>query len=256
MANIILENLSLEYPIYDVQARSMRMAITRNLKVGGVIKQGKDNVSVVALDNLSMTINTGDKVAILGHNGAGKTTLLKVISGFYEPSSGAIHTEGKVTGLLNMTAGLDLNLNGLENIMLFGQLLGLSPTQIENKSEEIIEYSRLGAYLNMPMRTYSQGMTLRLAFAVCTSFQPEILLLDEWIGAGDQRFLDRAEKRIDQMISKSSILIFATHNIQVAKQLCNKAIYLEHGKLKGYGDFDSIFQQYEADVHKSLAAQA
>lgn len=247
MPNITLRNASLDYPIYDSTSRSFRRTLTRAIPVGGKIlsEKGKRS-SVLALDNISLRFNDGDRVALLGHNGAGKTSLLKLLAGFYEPSSGTIQREGKVSALLNLMSGMDINLNGYENIILCGMLYGLERNEILKRMDSIGEFSELGSYLEMPVRLYSSGMLLRLAFSICTSIDCEILLLDEWVGAGDQSFIDKTRDRLANMVFKSAIVVFATHNPAVAKQLCTKAIFLEHGKVVATGDIDDVLEVYYA----------
>lgn len=241
MPSIKLENVSLNYPLYDTVSRSLTRSLTRSIPVGGQIKQDTDQrTSILAIDDLTVTLQEGDRVALLGHNGAGKTSLLKVLAGFYEPTSGAIQREGKVAALLNLMAGMEPNISGYENILLCGMLHGLSRRQVLQRIDDIAEFSELGSYLDMPLRLYSQGMMLRLAFSICTSVDSEILLLDEWVGAGDQAFIQKAGERMAKMVYRSSILVFATHSIEVAQRFCNKAMYLEHGKLLQYGEIDEV----------------
>ncbi|MEM7358811.1 MAG: ABC transporter ATP-binding protein [Pseudomonadota bacterium] len=249
MPFIKLSNVSLEYPIYDTVSRSFTRSLTRGMQVGGKIKNdGSTKSSILALDNLNLTFVDGDRVALLGNNGAGKTSLLKLLSGFYEPTKGHIEKEGKLSVLLNLMAGMDVNQSGYDNILLCGMLHGLERKEILQKVEEIAEFSELGSYLYLPVRLYSQGMTLRLAFSICTSVNSEILLLDEWIGAGDADFIVKARERLSRMVFASSILVFATHHPDVARHLCNKAIYLEHGKLIAFGDIEEVMQHQNLDV--------
>ena len=241
MPRILLQDVSLEYPVYDTESRSFQRSIVRNIPVGGKIrrKQG-ERTTILALDNISVELNRGDRVALLGHNGAGKTSLLKLIAGFYTPTSGRIRSEGKMSALLNLMAGMDANLSGYDNIMTCLTLHGLSRKEGLQKTEHIAQFSELGSYLDMPIRLYSQGMVLRLAFSICTSIDCEILLLDEWIGAGDQAFILKAKERLTEMIFRSSILVFATHNVDVATQLCNKALYMEHGKILKFDAIEKV----------------
>ena len=243
MPKIILDNVSLDYPIYDTENRSLRQSLTRAIQIGGEIRRGKDErTSILALNGVSISFNDGDRVALLGNNGAGKTSLLKVLAGFYEPTSGTIYSSGKVSALLNLMSGMDVNLNGYENIVLCGMLHGLERKEAVNRVDDIAKFSELGPYLGMPVRLYSSGMVLRLAFSICTSIDCEILLLDEWIGAGDQSFIQKTQERLSQLIFRSAIMIFATHNPAVARQLCTKAIYLEHGKLSIFGEIDEVLE--------------
>jgi ABC-type polysaccharide/polyol phosphate transport system ATPase subunit len=252
MLKLVLHDVSLDYPVYDTKSRSLRRSITQSLPVGGRIKKEKGKrTSILALDNVSLSFEEGDRVALFGHNGAGKTSLLKVLAGFYEPTSGAIEREGKVSALLNLMSGMDVNLNGYENILLCGMLYGLSRKGALARIDDIAEFSELGEYLNMPVRLLSSGMILRLAFSICTSIDCEILLLDEWVGAGDQAFIEKTKNRLSEMVFRSSIMVFATHNPIVAKQLCNKAIYMEHGRVTLVGDIDQVIHRYHTPVTES-----
>ncbi len=245
MLRLELRNVCLDYPVYDSQSRSFRRSITNKLPVGGRIKNAPgQRRSVLALDDVSLKFEPGDRVAIFGHNGAGKTTLLKVLAGFYEPSSGHIVREGKVSALLKLMSGMNINLDGYENILLCGMLHGLTRRQAFDRVDDIAEFSELGDYLTMPVRLLSSGMILRLAFSICTSFDCEILLLDEWIGAGDQAFIEKSKQRLSELVLRSSIMVFATHNPQVAMQLCNKGVYLEHGRVSLIGEVNEVAKKY------------
>lgn len=242
---LILQNVCLEYPVYDAARRSLTTSITRSLPVGGQIKSNKGNASILALDNINLDFHHGDRVALLGHNGAGKTSLLKLLSGFYEPTKGSIIREGKISALLSLMAGMDINISGYDNIVLCCMLHGISREEALLKTADIAEFSELGSYLEMPLRTYSEGMRLRLSFAISTSIDSDILLLDEWIGAGDQSFIEKAKARLSEFVFRSSILVFATHNPAAAGHLCTKAIFLEHGKVLKQGTVEEVldFQQ-------------
>lgn len=252
MTYLTLENVSLDYPLYDSANRSFMRSITKTIPVGGVIKKREGNKSsILALDSINASFKSGDRVALLGHNGAGKSSLLKLLAGFYEPTSGKLSKQGKVSALLSLTAGMDAQISGYDNILLCGMLRGLSRKQVLDKMNDIAEFSELGTYLHMPIRLYSDGMMLRLAFSVCASMEYEILLMDEWFGTGDLAFLDKAKQRLSQIIHSSSILVFATHSAEVARQLCNKALYLEHGKVIYQGKIDDVllFQQEQLAIN-------
>ncbi|RBP50999.1 ABC transporter ATP-binding protein [Arenicella xantha] len=243
MPYLRLDDVSLALPIYDTVHRSITKTITDNIPIGGKIRvDARRKSSILALDRVSLSFKRGDRVALLGHNGAGKTSLLKVLAGFYEPTSGSRHVNGKVSALLELVAGMDLNITGYENIQLCGTLHGMRRQQIVDRTESIAEFSELGSYLDLPVRLYSQGMILRLAFSICTSIESDILLLDEWVGAGDKAFIDRAKNRLSEMVNRSSILVLATHSHDVAKNLCNKAMFLEHGRVIQTGNIDDVIE--------------
>jgi homopolymeric O-antigen transport system ATP-binding protein len=181
---------------------------------------------------------------MLGHNGAGKSTLLRVLGGVYVPSSGRVVVEGRVSPLFNTAPGLDMDDTGYENIMTCGLFLGMSRAEVIAKTPEIAEFTELGDYLNLPVRTYSSGMLTRLAFAIATTIDPEILLLDEGLGAGDARFAERAKRRVDNLIERSHILVLASHSEDLIRSMCNRAVLLDAGHVCAAGDVDEVIETY------------
>jgi ABC-type polysaccharide/polyol phosphate transport system ATPase subunit len=246
MARVVLENVRVDFPIYATQ-RNLRAAIF-NRAIGGLIqRQGNHNRVVVrALSGVSMTIEDGDRVGLIGHNGSGKSTLLKVIAGIYEPIEGRALVEGAVTPLFDMMPGLDPEDSGYENILTAGLLLGLSREQIESRIPRIEELSELGEYLSLPVRTYSAGMRMRLGFSLVTSVEPSILLMDEGIGAGDARFAERAQQRLNEFIGRSRILVLASHSDKLIRAMCNKAVLMHAGRILAIGPVDDIYEQRPA----------
>jgi len=170
-------------------------------------------------------------VGLVGHNGAGKTTLLRLLGGVYEPTGGQIDVQGTVTSLIDVTLGMDMESTGYENIVLRGMMLGMSKSEARKHTPEISEFSGLGESLSMPVRTYSSGMVLRLAFSIATTVHPDILLMDEWLSVGDAEFVLRAEERLKAMVDKASILVIASHNPAIISDLCNVVIKLEKGRI-------------------------
>jgi ABC-type polysaccharide/polyol phosphate transport system ATPase subunit len=246
MANIIaLENVKVEFPIFNASTRSLKKNLLKSVTGGIIGKNSKDRQVVTALDGITFALERGDRLALIGHNGSGKTTLLRVLAEIYHPTSGSIVIDGKPTPMFDIGLGIDPEATGYENIIIRGLYLGLSRREIEEKVEAIAEFSELGDFLNMPVYTYSSGMNIRLAFAVSTSIKPEILLLDEWIGAGDANFARKAEERVSEIVRESSILVLASHNMQLLSEWCNKALWLEHGKVKAFGDFESVLAQHQ-----------
>lgn len=231
-AYIFLKNVSVIFPIYNSSNRSLKKKIINVATGGKIASDARNKVIVKSLSNINLFLKKGDRVGLIGHNGAGKSTLLRVLSGVYVPSSGSLDIEGRIVSLLDISVGMDGEFTGYENIMLRGILLGLSPKQISKKIDEIAEFSGLGEYLNMPMRTYSSGMNLRLAFSIITSFPADIILMDEWLSVGDANFNEKASKRLEEMLNQSSILVVATHDRNIIDRLCNKVITLEHGEIK------------------------
>jgi len=199
--------------------------------VGGRIgKSDSRHVNVKALDDLTFAFESGDRVGIKGHNGSGKTTLLRTLSGVYPPTKGRLEVSGRVTSLLDISTGMDSESTGIENIYLRGILLGLSPKEIKSGLEEIIDFSGLGEFLNVPIRTYSSGMLLRLAFSVASVTKPDILLMDEWLSVGDHEFNTKVQKKLDDMVKDAAVLVIASHSDDVINRLCNKVYRLEKGK--------------------------
>lgn len=241
---IKVENLSLNIPIISPD-RSFRTTL-RNKYIGGDINRTQSShISVTALNNINFSLHTGDRLALIGHNGAGKTTLLNVLAGIYKPMQGNIICNGKVTPLFNSAPGMDKDDTGLENIYTVCMYLGMSPKEISTKTADIIEFTELADYINLPVRTYSSGMLARLSFAIATSLQPDILLLDEGISVGDQRFAHKAKARLDKFYDTINVMICASHSNSLLRELCNKAMLLEHGSIKAYGDIEDVLAVYE-----------
>lgn len=199
---------------------------------GGRIAPTSRNLTVVdSLSNVTFNLREGDKLGLVGHNGAGKTTLLKMLAGVYEPTTGHIRSQGRIANLLDVTMGMDFESTGIENIRLKGLLHGLPRSEINRKIPQICEFSGLGPYVNMPVRVYSSGMMVRLAFSIATSFDAEILLMDEWLGVGDADFNARAQQRLAEIVQKASILVLASHNQDIIAANCNRIMHLEHGRI-------------------------
>jgi ABC-type polysaccharide/polyol phosphate transport system ATPase subunit len=239
MAHLHFENVTISYPVYNSRHMSLRNHLVR-ISTGGRIEQDSGHVPVVtALRGVSFTVREGDRVALLGHNGAGKSTLLRTMAGVYKPAAGKVAREGRMATMLELGAGMDVELSGYENITRMSMLLGTPRIRLAEVTADIEEFTQLGNFLSLPVRTYSAGMMTRLMFAVATSTQPEILLVDEVFGAGDAEFQDRARQRLETLISTVSIFVLASHDFAVLKRYCNRFFRLEHGQLTevGTGDF-------------------
>lgn len=244
MASLILENVIVDFPIYGAE-KSFRSAL--KAATGGLIRKEKnqgDRVTVRALENISLHLHHGDRLGIIGHNGAGKTTLLRVCAGVYEPTQGQVFFDGHVSALFNTAPGLDPDDTGYENIYSCGLFLGMTYEEITRKLSDIEEFCGLGEYLSLPVRTYSAGMSMRLGFALATSIDPEILVLDEGLGAGDAKFAEKAQKRVDALIDRTSILVLASHSDSLIQTFCNKAILMESGKIIREGAVDEVLEAY------------
>lgn len=245
LASLVLDNVTVDYPVYGSK-KSFRSAI--NSTVGGLIRrEGRDaqHVVVRALDQISLSIKHGDRLGIIGHNGAGKSTLLRVCAGVYEPTMGSVAIEGKVSPLFNVSPGLDPDDTGYENILTCGLFLGMSRTEVAQKVHDIEQFCELGDYLNIPVRAYSSGMLTRLCFAIATSIDPEILVLDEGLGAGDARFAEQAERRVESLVARSSIMILSSHSDALIRAMCNKAILLHSGRIEMEGTVDEVIDAYQ-----------
>jgi len=228
---IRVKNLTVEFPIYENSHRSFKKTIL-NVTTGGRIARDSGRHPVVcAIDNLNFEIQEGDRVGLLGHNGSGKTTLLRALAGVYAPVRGVIEKKGKVTSLLDISLGLDPDATGFENIYLRGVIDGLKPAAIKNRIEDIACFTDLGEYMNFPVRTYSSGMMVRLAFAISTSIEADILIMDEWLSVGDKQFNEKASERLNKLVDKAAILVIASHSPDIIQKLCNRTLYLEHGRL-------------------------
>lgn len=236
-------------PIYEISGRSMKMQVFHKLK-STRFNSGSNGVTVIqALRNLSFEVSTGDRVGLIGNNGAGKSTLLRVLAGIYEPSAGQLRIEGKTVALLEMGLGMDDTMTGYQNIKLRGMLLGMTAGEVAEKTSEIAEFTGLAEYLHLPLRTYSSGMRIRLAFAISTAVDAEILLLDEVIGVGDANFLDKANKRLKSLHDNAHIVFLASHSNAMIENMCNKVIWLEAGEIRFIGETKTGLKLY--DEHNS-----
>ncbi|MDN7426901.1 ABC transporter ATP-binding protein [Burkholderia sp. AU16741] len=246
MAYIELKNVTLDLPIFDVQGRSLKKQVLR-MGRRNRIAEGNDGVIVVrALDDVNLRFERGDRVGLIGYNGAGKSTLLRAMAGIYPPTSGALSREGKVVPLLDIGLGMDENSTGIQNIRLRGLLLGMSDAEIRAKQREIADFCELGDSLDLPIRTYSSGMKVRLAFAVSTAVDAEILLLDEVMGVGDALFMHKAEARLADLHSRAEIVVLAMHSNSEIRKVCNKVLWMEHGRVRAFGPTEEIVSAYEA----------
>jgi len=231
MAHINFQNVGVDFPIYNASSRSLKNKIAK-IATGGIISSSPNGVVVRALDDLSFHLQDGDRVAIVGHNGAGKTTLLRTLGKIYLPTFGRADIVGKIGSLIDISLGIDPEATGRDNIFIRGALLGMSRSYLNGILEEIIDFSELGDFIDMPVRTYSSGMHLRLAFAVSTVLRPEILIMDEWLSIGDEGFRKKSQARMDELVSSTKILIVATHSRELVLSSCNRVIWMEHGKIR------------------------
>ena len=257
MVAIVLDDVSIDIPIYDVSRASLRKALLGRT-IGGRFAQSGSHVTVKALKNVTFGAHDGDRIALVGDNGSGKSTLLRVASRVYPPTSGRVAITGNISPMFDAMLGMSMDATGLENIQIAGTIWGLTRTQIKNSVDDIAEFTELGDYLKVPVRTYSNGMMLRLAFAIATARDPEILLIDEIIGVGDTAFFSKAFSRLRQLAQSSRILMIASHADELLRQLCDKAIWLSHGNLVQYGDIQTVLtaRAQEQTIRQSTASVA
>jgi len=228
-----------------VQGRSLKKTVLR-MGRRNTIAEGTDGVVVVrAINNVDLRLEKGDRIGLIGRNGAGKSTLLRMMAGIYSPTLGSVVSSGKVVPLLDISLGMDENSTGMQNIRLRGLLLGMSDAEIREKQQSIAEFSELGDYLDLPLRTYSSGMRVRLAFAVSTAVDAEILLLDEVMGVGDASFMHKAEERLADLHSRAEIVVLAMHSNSEIRKVCNKALWMERGHVRAFGPVEEVVSQYE-----------
>ena len=244
MSNVIFDNASVEIPIFNSQGRSLKKAVL-GLATGGRIGLTESGKTVVkCLNNITLQVGDNERVGIIGCNGSGKTTLLRVLGKVYKPTSGTAKINGEVGSLIDISLGIDGEATGIENIYLRAALLGIPKTKVTDALPEIVDFTQLGNFIHMPVRTYSSGMHLRLAFAVSTMIKPEILIMDEWLSVGDIEFQNRAENKLNNLINQSNILFIATHSPSLIKKCCNRVLWLDQGCLKMDGTPDEVCPKY------------
>jgi lipopolysaccharide transport system ATP-binding protein len=232
--HIRAEGLAIEFPLYHVGARSLKKRLLARTPLR--LKQDESNrVVVAALRGLSFAIERGERVALVGGNGAGKTTLLRTLAGIYEPVAGRLEVAGSIGSLIDPAAGMDVSSTGRENILLRALYRGMNDAEAEEMAEEVGRFSGLGEFLDVPVRAYSAGMSVRLSFAVATLMTPEILLMDEWFLAGDADFMARAQERLERLVEDADILVIATHDMGVVRRWCTRAIRLGGGRIEADG---------------------
>jgi ABC-2 type transport system ATP-binding protein/lipopolysaccharide transport system ATP-binding protein len=243
-SELSLENVSVSFPIYHGGSRSLKKSLLFRSSGGQLASDASHRIVVQALRNVSLEFRTGDRVALIGTNGAGKTTLLRAMAGIYEPVTGVVKSLGRISPMFDISLGIDGDMSGYDNIRLRGLILGLSANEIEDRMTDIVGFTELGDYLGIPVRTYSSGMMTRLTFAVATCFAPEIVLMDEWIVAGDSAFLAKAQQRIETFVKNAGILILASHSSEICREWCNKGVWMERGEVKLQGDIESVLDSY------------
>lgn len=246
MARAVVENLHLYYPISST-GFSLRRAIVMGLSLGRLTDAETPPIETFhALRGLNLTIEDGDRVGLIGRNGAGKSTLLRILAGIYPPTRGKVLIEGRVESLLKIGFGVEPDETGRENTVFVMKLLGTPPKRIAAIVDEIEDFAELGEFFDRPVRTYSQGMQTRLGFALATTHVPEILLMDEVVGAGDASFYAKAEARLNDLADRTRIIVLASHSLELIRKWCNRALWLDNGEIRQFGDVEEVIQAYLA----------
>ncbi|WP_406568221.1 galactan export ABC transporter ATP-binding subunit Wzt/RfbE [Blastococcus carthaginiensis] len=243
MVSITTRDASVDFPIFDAKSRSLKKTVLG--VVGGNISSDTKVPIIEALRDINVDLQHGARVGLVGHNGAGKSTLLRLLAGIYEPTRGTAVVEGRVAPVFDLGVGMDPEISGYENIMIRGLFLGMTRKQMEKRVDDIADFTELGDFLSMPLRTYSTGMRVRLALGVVTSIDPEILLLDEGIGAVDAAFLEKARDRLSDLVDRAGLLVFASHSDEFLMRLCTSAIWMEHGRIKQQGPLKDVLRAYK-----------
>jgi ABC-type polysaccharide/polyol phosphate transport system ATPase subunit len=245
-ASLTLQNISVEFPIYSGSSRSLKKLLFNTTTQGNLARDARDRITVIALRDISLDLVHGDRLAVIGANGAGKSTLLKVLAGIYTPTRGRVMASGRVSALLTASIGLNMDATGRENIITRGMYMDIHPRDMRPHVDEIIDFTELGYHIDMPVRTYSSGMMVRLCFAVATALHAEILLMDEWLGAGDAGFLAKARRRMEDFVAGTSILVLASHSMPLLREWCNRAILLDQGRIAAIGSVGDVAAAYES----------
>lgn len=253
MAYVEARDLGVRYPVLSSSARSIKNTILSRTTGGRIAGRKAHFVEIQALSGLNFRFKAGDRVALIGHNGSGKSTLLRVLAGIYHPTHGTIDAKGRVVALFDSAFGMDVDATGYENIVLRAKYLGLAKGEIDRQIDEIANFTDLGEFLDMPIRTYSAGMSARLAFAISTSVDADILLIDEGVGAGDAAFMTKANKRLKGLVDRSPIVVFASHDQNTMKELCTRGLVLQSGSLVYDGPIDDAYEHYDNLVGAALS---
>ena len=257
MTHLTAFNISVDFPLYHSDNRSLKKTVL-GATAGRFGQDRKRRRVVQALRDISFSLRSGDRLGLIGSNGSGKTTLLRALSGIYQPTNGLLSMEGRLTSLLDSAQGMNMDLTGRENIRLRGYFHGMPKADIMGLEADVEDFAEIGEFLDLPVRNYSSGMVVRLAFAMATASHPEILLMDEWILAGDAAFMEKAKRRMEEMVRKADILILASHSSSIISEWCNRVIWLEQGKIVADGTPLEILSRYLpkdqfASVHNSTS---
>lgn len=259
MSSISLSRVDLALPIYGVGTQHFRAAIAKTLLGLGRGNDIDHHVRTVQpLQSISMEVKSGDRLALIGGNGAGKTTLLRVMAGIYEPTAGKIRRNGRIQTVLDVNSGLEEEATGFDNIYIRSRYMGASGREARSIVDDVVDFADLGQYIHLPIRTYSAGMRLRLAFAITTAFETDILLIDEILGVGDAAFQEKAAQRMQTMINRAGLVVLATHSLTLSDAIASRAAFLEHGRLivdGAYSDVVNIYMDSVNRAHLRVAAE-
>lgn len=249
MARIELTDVGLTFTIRKQRSVTIKEYLLKRLFLDSV----NPRMNIHALNGLNFAVKDGDRVGVIGHNGAGKSTLLKLIAGIYPPSRGTRLVEGKICSLFDIALGFEAEATGRENIRYRGFLQGETPASLKRKQADIEEFSELGDFLNVPVRYYSAGMYVRLAFSIATAVEPEILLIDEMLAAGDMAFQLKARHRMNEMMKVARLMVFVGHDLEAVSAMCNRGVWLQHGTMMAEGQVDGVISKYLASVNPALS---
>jgi lipopolysaccharide transport system ATP-binding protein len=244
MAYINLFKANVDIPIYNIKSRSFKNKLIK-FGIGNKLSLDDSGCSIVhALKNIDLKIKEGDRVGLVGTNGAGKTSMLRLLNGVYPPTSGQVLSEGKITSFIDLSLGIDPDATGIENIYIRGSLLGILDKEINKNIDEIISFSELDEFIYLPVRTYSSGMLLRLAFSISAIVKPDILLMDEWLSVGDEKFNKKVQSRLHNIIQNTKIIVIASHSREMIENTCNRVLWFENGSIKKDGDAVAVCSEY------------
>jgi lipopolysaccharide transport system ATP-binding protein len=242
-ASIDVRHLDLEFPLYHAQARSLKKRVLATVS-GRMGEDSRHRVVVEALRDVSFSLASGERLGLVGGNGAGKTTLLRTLAGIYEPVAGHVRVEGSLNALLDQSMGMNPELTGRENIRLRGLMQGFSEAAIARLEDDVRAFADLGDFLELPVRTFSAGMMVRLGFAMATAIRPQVLLMDEWLLAGDANFMDKARARVGDLVRSVEILVLSTHAIDIVRTWCTRLLWLDQGRVRADGDVTEVLEAY------------
>lgn len=244
-AFVHLNNVGVDYMVHEGAAKAVKGGKNENAKTGARINKIGNRYLASAVDNITLDLRPGSQVGLVGHNGSGKTTLLRVLSGALEPTRGSVTIQGRVASMMSTTFGFDMHQTGRENMLRRGMMMRMTRSEISEATEDILDFAELGPYIDLPMSTYSAGMRTRLGFSITTSFAADIIIMDEWLGAGDQRFYERAQERLEGVVERSQILVLASHKQQLMERLCNRVLVLDKGQIIADGGPEIIKEHRE-----------